>query len=72
MSDVDWGESEVEKRMMRLKQESVKPETCKWEKSAGFEAYHLLYKSSCKTFTFRSAFNSEYKFCPYCGKEIEV
>ncbi len=50
-------------------------ETCVWEKLHDSYSYYIAWATGCKevhNFYKETLVESNYKFCPYCGKEIEV
>jgi len=62
----DWIECSVESITKKLiETREAKHETCRWVASD-----YNLYQLSCDGSFLPLVFN--YKFCPYCGKEIEV
>lgn len=47
-------------------------EKCKWEKGKDIHTYHVFW-TNCKKKIYAAAYyKNDYKFCPYCGREIKL
>ena len=48
-------------------------DTCKWRLyHSGTYGSIFNYNLGCNGSTLQQTYPTEYRFCPYCGKEIEV
>lgn len=52
-----------------LKREMSQKETCKWECDKTVDFY---YRCGCEAIWYQEEVPLEWKYCPHCGKEIEI
>jgi hypothetical protein len=58
-------------RLFKAKGGSVKPKTCVWQYQEDCDYYETECGNGA-VFTNGGVKENEYKYCPYCGKKIEV